>query len=98
MRDFNRAISSKPSRSGIRMSTIARSGRKSAAIDSASRDDRVADDLMLFAQHALDRAQHSRLVVHDQDARRSHEQLRVRLRDAACGTRTWTCVPLPGSL
>ena len=38
---FSRAISSKPSRSGIRMSTIASSGLNSPAIDNASRERRV---------------------------------------------------------
>jgi hypothetical protein len=32
-----------------------------------------SDDAMLFAQHALDGAQHARLVVDDEDACRSHD-------------------------
>ena len=66
-RAFNCAISSKPSISGIRMSTIASSGWKSSASDSASRDERVPNDLVLLAEDALDSAQHARLIIHDED-------------------------------
>ena len=79
------------------MSTIASSGWNSSASDSASRDEPRADDLMVVAQHALDRAEHARLVVHDEDARRSHDHCGCGC-DTACGTRTRTSVPLPGSL
>ena len=56
-----------------------------------------ADNVMVAAQHALDRAKHARFVVHDQDARRSHVRWTCGC-SAASGTSTWTCVPLPGSL
>ena len=56
-----------------------------------------SDHVMVFTQHAVDRAKHAWLVVHDQDARLSHDPCACGC-DTACGTTTWTCVPLPGSL
>ncbi len=56
-----------------------------------------ADDVMVLAQHALDRAEHARLVVHDEDARRPHDRCGCGS-DTACGTSTRTSVPLPGTL
>ena len=56
-----------------------------------------SDDVMVLAQHAVDGAKHAWFVVHDQDARRSHDPCACGC-DTACGMSTWTCVPLPGSL
>ena len=48
-----------------------------------------SDDVMVFAQHAVDRAKHAGLVVHDQDARLSHDPCACGC-DTACGMTTWT--------
>ena len=69
-----------------------------AASDSASRDEPRADHLMVVAQHALDGAQHARFVVHDEDARRSHDHCALRLRHRLRNARRGRRVPLPGSL
>ena len=56
-----------------------------------------SDDVMVLAQYAVDSTKHAWFVVHDQNARRSHDPCACGC-DAACGMSTWTCVPLPGSL
>ena len=56
-----------------------------------------SDDVMRPTQHALNGAKHAGFVVHDQNARRSHEHCACGC-GAAWGTPTWTQVPLPGSL
>jgi len=55
------------------------------------------DDLMIAAQHALDRAKHPRLVVDDENAGGPHAGCGCGCATAA-GTRMRTSVPRPGSL